>query len=134
MREDGTITLMFNENFHAAGLTPGDLAKEIRKRYVPDYYAQLTASVTRLEVLRTIFVDGEVRNPSKQQYTGPITVTQAIASAGGFTDFANKTNVKLIRSNGKIETVNCKKALKNPKLDLEVFPGDKVHVQRSLLG
>lgn len=131
VRDDGTITLMWDKTFKAAGKTPGDLAKEIRATYVPDYYTQLTVSINRAEILRTIFVDGEVRIPSKQAYTGPITVTQVIASAGGFTDFADRRHVRVVRTNGKIDVVDCKKALKNPKLDLEVFPGDKVHVPRS---
>ena len=132
VKEDGTITLMFNETFRAAELTPGDLAKEIRRRYVPAYYQQLTATVNR-EVVRIYYVDGEVRNQSRQSYTGKITVTQAIASASGFTDFANKSKVKLIRANGKTQIVNCKKAIEHPELDPEVFPGDRIHVPRSIL-
>ena len=57
---------------------------------------------------------------------------KAIASAGGFTDFANKKKVKLTRVDGRTQTVNCVKALDNPSLDLEVYPGDKIHVPRRL--
>jgi polysaccharide export outer membrane protein len=131
VREDGKITLMFDQNFEAAGRTPSDVEKEIRKRYVPDYFQQLTATVLH-ELFRVYYVDGEVRNPSKQAYTGPMTVTQAITSAGGFTDFANKRKVRLIRQNGKIEMVDCKKLIDHPEKDPEVLPGDKVHVPRSL--
>jgi polysaccharide export outer membrane protein len=132
VRDDGNITLMYNERFHAADKTPQDLAEEIRKRYVPNYFAQLTASVNR-DIMRAYYVDGEVRNPSKQLYTGPMTVTQAIASAGGFTDFANRKKVRVIRANGKTEIINCKEALEHPDRDPEIFPGDKVHVPRSIL-
>ena len=132
VRDDGTVTLMYNKSFHAAGKSGDELAKEIRKTYVPDYYAQLTASVIR-DVARTFYVDGEVKGPSKQLYTGPIRVTQAVAACGGFTDFANKKKVRLIRANGKIEVINCKEALVHPEKDPEVYPGDKVHVPRSLL-
>src|SRR4051794_315472 len=38
VRDDGTITLMFDKSFKAAGKTPGELAREIRKVYVPDYF------------------------------------------------------------------------------------------------
>jgi len=131
VKDNGTITLMYNQTYHATDKTPGDLAQEIRQRYVPDYFQQLTATVMR-DILRAYYVEGEVRNPSKQQYTGPTTVTQAIASAGGFTDFANKRKVRLYRQNGKIEVIDCKKILDHPELDPEVFPGDKVHVPRSI--
>ncbi|MGH7968426.1 MAG: polysaccharide biosynthesis/export family protein, partial [Limisphaerales bacterium] len=77
-------------------------------------------------------VDGEVRLPARQIYISRTTVLRAIASAGGFTDFAKKTKVKLIRLDGRIFIVNCKKALVQPQLDLEVFPGDKITVPRRL--
>ena len=45
VREDGTITLMFNQTFHVLGKKPADLAEEIRQRFVPDYYFKLNATV-----------------------------------------------------------------------------------------
>jgi protein involved in polysaccharide export with SLBB domain len=132
VKDDGTITLMFDRTLKAAGKTPGELAKDIRRTYVPDYFAQMTATVIR-DVMRTFYVDGEVKAPSKQPYTGPITVSQAITSAGGFTDFANKRKVRLTRANGKIEMINCKELMDHPEKDPEVYPGDKVYVPRSWL-
>jgi protein involved in polysaccharide export with SLBB domain len=73
-----------------------------------------------------------VKTPSRQTYISRITVLKAIASAGGFTDFANKKKVKLTRVDGRIQTVNCVKALDKPSLDPEVYPGDKIHVPRKL--
>jgi polysaccharide export outer membrane protein len=130
VKEDGTITLPYNQTFHVADKTPAELQQEIRKRYVPDYFQQLTATVLR-DVMRAYYVDGEVRNPSKQVYTGMTKLTEAIASVGGFTDFANRRKVKLIRANGKVEIYDCKKLLEHPELDPEVFPGDKIVVPRS---
>jgi protein involved in polysaccharide export with SLBB domain len=57
---------------------------------------------------------------------------KVIASAGGFTDFANKKKVKLTRVDGRTQIVNCPKALDNPSLDPEVYPGDTIHVPRRL--
>jgi polysaccharide export outer membrane protein len=132
VREDGTITLMFDKTFHAAGKTQGDLAREIRKAYVPDYFQQLTVSIARPEIRRVIYVDGEVKAPSKQEYSGRITLSQAINSAGGFTDFANRRNIELIRKNGKKEKFNYNKIRGNPSLDPEVEPGDRIVVHRSI--
>jgi protein involved in polysaccharide export with SLBB domain len=132
IKEDGTITLLQNQLFTAAGVTPGDLAKEIRKRYVPDYYKYMTVTVKQQESTRWYYVDGEVRSPTRQIYNSRITVSKAIASAGGFTDFANKKKVKLTRVDGRTQIVNCPKALDNPSLDPEVYPGDKIHVPRRL--
>jgi protein involved in polysaccharide export with SLBB domain len=132
IREDGTITLTLNQTFKADGKTRSELEKEIRARYVPDYFRQLTVTVKQLESTRWYYVNGEVRGPARQIYNSRITVLKAIASAGGFTDFANKKKVKLTRVDGRTMTVNCVKALDNPALDLEVYPNDTIHVPRRL--
>jgi protein involved in polysaccharide export with SLBB domain len=132
IKEDGTITLSLNQVFKAEGKTLGALEKEIRARYVPDYYKFMTVTLRHQESTRWYYVLGEVRSPSRQIYTSRTTVTKAIASVGGFTDFANKKSVKLTRVDGRTFTVNCVKALDNPTLDLEVYPGDKIYVKRSI--
>ncbi len=130
VREDGTITLLLNETFSAVGKTRGELAREIRARYVPVQWVNLTVTIKPLD--RYYFVGGEVKGPSRQPYLGKITVLKAIQSCGDFTDFANKKKVRLTRTNGRIEIINCIKAQEHPELDLEVYPGDKIHVPRKL--
>jgi protein involved in polysaccharide export with SLBB domain len=132
IKEDGTITLILNQTFKADGKTRGELEKEIRARYVPDYFKYLTVTVKRDVNTQWYYINGEVKSPARQIYTSRITVLKTIASAGGFTDFANKKKVRLTRLDGRTMTVNCVKALENPALDLEVYPGDTVHVPRRL--
>jgi polysaccharide export outer membrane protein len=132
IKEDGTITLTLNQSFKADGKTRGDLEKEIRACYVPNYFKQMTVTVKRDVSTQWYYINGEVRAPARQIYNSRLTVRQAIASAGGFTDFANKKKVKLTRVDGRTQTVNCVKALDNPRLDPEVYPGDTVHVPRRL--
>jgi polysaccharide export outer membrane protein len=117
----------------AAGRTPGELEMVIQRRYVPSYYTHLTVSVT--PVVRYFYVDGEVNPgaPGRIVYSGPITVTRAIAAAGGFSPFADHRHVKLYRVNGKSAiNVNCYKVLDHPELDLPVYPGDRIVVKRRL--
>jgi protein involved in polysaccharide export with SLBB domain len=130
--DDGSITLTLNQTFKAAGKSPGDLAKDIREGYVPRYYKYMTVSVNQLDSTRWYYVDGEVRTPNRQIYNSRITVLKAIASAGGFTDFAKKTKVIVTRVDGRTQIINCTKALSNPALDLEIYPGDKIHIPRKL--
>ena len=132
IREDGTITLTLNKTFTAAGKSRGDLEKEIRACYVPNYYKYMTVTVKQQSDTRWYYANGEVKMPNRQIYAGRITVLKAIASVGGFTDFANKKKVKLTRVDGRTQTVNCNKALENPSLDPEIYPGDTVHVPRRL--
>jgi polysaccharide export outer membrane protein len=130
--DDGTITLVLNQKFTAAGKTRGELQDEIRKRYVPDYYRQLTVTIKAREATQFYYVGGEVKLPNRQIYNSRITLTKAIQSSGDFTDFAKKTQVKLTRVDGRTITVDCKKILKGGAPDPEVFPGDKIWVPRRI--
>ena len=132
VKQDGSITLLFNHTFHVAGKTRREVEKEIHDFYVPSYYRNMTVTVRVLASTQFYYVNGEVKAPNRQIYIGrPLTVTQAIASAGGFTDFAQKRGVILTRANGQKIKVNCVKALKDPKLDPLVYPGDSIYVPRT---
>lgn len=127
IKEDGTITLHLIGSVIAAGKNAGELQNEIQERY-QKYYRGLVVTVKALD--RFFYVGGEVKTPGRQPWVGELTVTQAIQSAGDFTDFANKKRVQLTRVDGSTLIVNCVKALADPKLDVRVLPGDKVHVPR----
>jgi len=77
------------------------------------------------------YVRGEVKSPGRQLYVGETTVTKAITSAGDFTDFASH-KASLIRANGQIVKVNVDKALEDPTLDPQIYPGDQVVVPRRI--
>jgi polysaccharide export outer membrane protein len=130
VREDGTITLMLNQTFVAAGKTSGDLEREIRAAYVPKFYVTMTVTVFMQNGF--YFVDGEVKAPNRYPYAGKTTVLKAIASAGDFTEYAYKKKVTLTRTDGHTLIINCIKALGDPTLDVEVYPNDKIHVPRRL--
>ncbi len=126
IKEDGTITLIYNKQFHAADKTVGQLENEIRQAYVPAYFVNMTPTIATKD--RWFYVDGEVRAPGRQVYLHKMTVLDAIATVGGFTDFARKSKVQLTRADGKTFFVNSVKAQKKPELNLEVFPDDRVTV------
>ncbi|MBI2946397.1 MAG: polysaccharide export protein [Verrucomicrobia bacterium] len=130
IREDGCITLPFVGDVKADGLTRFELQQKISGLYVPKYYKRLTVNVNPAD--RFIYVSGEVRREGSISYTREMTVRKAIAAAGGFGDFADKSSVKLTRTNGQIMTVDCNRALKDPELDLTVFPDDQIHVPRRI--
>jgi polysaccharide export outer membrane protein len=134
IKPDGTITLLLNQNFKAAGLTRAQLEKEIRDRYVPSFFKQMTVTIKPKQDTRFYYVGGEVRNPGRQVYLSRITILKAIQSAGDFTGFAKQKGVKLTRSGAsKPIIVNCVKAREDSKLDVEIYPGDTIHVPRRLL-
>ena len=128
IRDDGKITLMHNQEFAAAGRSVTDLEKEIHERYVPRFYVNLTVTVKAQD--RFFYVEGEVKMPSRVEYRGDITVLGAISAAGGFTEFANPKTVKILRGDKTI-IVNCVKAKEEPKLDVQIYPGDRISVKKS---
>jgi len=129
IKEDGTITLNFNEKFHAAGKTVLQLQTEIHDRYVPRYYVRMTPSVSTAD--RYFSVGGEVKSPNRYLWTSGMTVLRAIDASGGFSDFSKKTRVIITRANTrKQEYEDCRKAIKRPELDLPIFPGDQVFVKK----
>ena len=131
IREDGTISPPYLKNpVTAAGKTIGELESELEQAYVPDIYKTINVTIKTAD--RFFYVGGEVRQPSRQIFIGRITVTQAIQSAGDFTDFADQRSVRVIRANGKVDIVDCKAALDDPTKDLTVYPGDNIVVERRL--
>ena len=129
INEKGCIELPYIGAVYAVGMSTAELQENIHTNYVPKYFVRLAVVVNSEQ--RYFTVDREVRTPNRFVYSGKITVLGAIAAANGFTDYADKRHVKLIRGSGEIHIVDCKKAEKDPKLDLPVYPYDKIIVDKS---
>ena len=130
IKEDGTITMPDIGHVQAAGKTAGEVQNEIYDLYVPKYYRHLTVTVNTGD--RVYYVTGEVKTPGRQLYAGQMTVTKAITTAGGFTDFANNKKVWLIRASGQRIKVNCDKAIEDSSQDPLVYPNDQIQVPRRI--
>jgi protein involved in polysaccharide export with SLBB domain len=126
--ESGTIAVGYFQNIQAAGKTCKEVEHMIYTNYVPAYYK--TLGVTVVSDTRFFYVAGEVLKQDRHEYIGGITVTRAISASQGFTEYANRKKIKLIRANGKIETVNWNVAIEHPEKDPPVYPGDKIEVLR----
>ncbi len=131
IKEDGTVTLILNQTFMAAGKTAGTLEKEIRERYVPKYFKYMTVTVKVAEGSRFYYVGGEVKSPGSKPYVARINILEAIQSAGDFSEYARRSGVVLYRAGKKIP-VDCKKAKTKPELNIEVLPNDRIEVPKSL--
>lgn len=103
VRPDGTITMPLIGDLHAAGETPSSLKTAIQKRLV-DYVklegTEITVSVREINSYR-FTISGEVVRPgifTSQQY---VTISEAVALAGGFTRFAHRNKMVLMRRDPK---------------------------------
>jgi len=130
IRTDGFIQPPMLPLVKAAGLSVAQLQQELRKQYVPAYFKSITITVKSDE--RYIFVGGEVKMPGQKPYLSDMTVIKAIQSAGDFTEYAAKTDVWINRADGRQEKVDVKAILRDPRKDVVVFPGDSIHVPRTI--
>jgi polysaccharide export outer membrane protein len=129
IKDDGSISLPTIGSIQAAGKTAGQLEDDIHARYVPGYYLRLNVTVKTTSD-QVFYVAGEVKTPNRVIYVGPTTVTKAIASAGDFTDFADRKHVILTRFNGQRFKLNCDKILDGKEPDPPVYPNDQIKVPR----
>jgi polysaccharide export outer membrane protein len=103
IRPDGMISMPLIGDVQAAGVAPNALAKRIADR-LKDYMATPTVSVQVKEVNSYfIYVLGEVTRPGKYPLKSFATVLQGVSLAGGFTPFASKNRMHVIRRNGNGE-------------------------------
>jgi len=98
VRPDGMISLPLIGDLSASGLTANQLAERIAER-LKEFKENPSVTVSVKEVNSYyVFVLGEVTKPGKYQHKSYITVVQAIAMAGGFTLYAKKNKMQVLRS------------------------------------
>ena len=128
--DGGNITLPHLGDFLVAGKSTSQAEAEIRTRYIREkIYTTITVNLVMPQ--KTYFIQGEVRNPGRFPIVGGMTLMQAIAAAGGYTEFASPRNVVLNRAGKKTE-VNMRRIQKNPEQDIRLESGDVIVVERSI--
>jgi polysaccharide export outer membrane protein len=103
---DGKISLPLLGDITAAGLTAQALSKQVADKLV-DFMSTPTVSVQVKEINSYhVFAVGEVGRPGKIVLKSFTSVLQGISYAGGFTLFASRNNVHVLRNvkNGQGET------------------------------
>ncbi len=107
VRPDGKISLPLAGEVEAAGRTPAELQASLTRALKP-YIQDTTVAVLVREINGArVFVLGEVTKPGAFPLRGSMTVMQAIALAGGRTEFAKDKVVWLReRAAGKTERVS----------------------------
>jgi polysaccharide export outer membrane protein len=132
VRPDGKISLPLIGDIKAAGNTTPQLQEEITER-LRSYYKELPPVSVIVQQVNSyaIYVLGEVKSPGKYVVKSGTTFLQAIALAGGFSEFAS-TNKILVRSvdgrdyKGTIKNVNYKEVIAGKKDNVFLNPGDTI--------
>jgi len=133
VRPDGKISLPLLNDVQASGLTAMELATSLREslsKYLTN--PQVTVTVTEINS-RRVYLTGEVNKAGALPLLPGMTVLQALASGGGFTQFAKLKNIYVLRTeNGKQvkHPFNYKEVVKGNLQEQNILlqPGDVIVV------
>jgi polysaccharide export outer membrane protein len=133
VRPDGKISFPLLDDIQAAGLTPLDLKTALTqklKQYLSD--PRVTVLVEEVNSYK-VYVMGEVVTPGAVTLKSKTTLLQAISLAGGFTQYAKRNEITVLRRGSHREeriVVKYDRILsgKNPEQNLTLEPGDTVVV------
>ena len=134
VRPDGKVTLPLLGDIVAADLTPIQLRDRIAAS-LKEYVQNPVVTVIVVEASPAmVYVMGEVAQPGSIAMRGSMTVLQALAMAGGFKEFANSKDIRILRkASGILNTVetirfNYNEAVKGNAAPVFLSPGDMVVV------
>jgi polysaccharide export outer membrane protein len=132
VRPDGKVSLPLVNDIQAAGLTPATLRKQVTDKLSEFIPAPEVSVMVREVHSRKVAVVGAVKTPGRFELKSPMTVLEVIALAQGFTDFAARDRIVVLRTEGATTTrvpFNYRKIAEG--VDQENFlvkPGDIVVV------
>jgi protein involved in polysaccharide export with SLBB domain len=137
--DSGNVDVPYIGSIRAVGKRPSELAAIIKKALETKLYRQATVSVTlKRRNERSpgrVYVSGEVKTQGAIELHAdqPITVTQAIMAAGGFSDYANQRKVRLVRKSSRSQrpmVIDVKRILNEGQtnLDVTLHAGDMIVV------
>jgi len=128
---EGVITLAYLKEVKVGGLTTQGAEKLIERLYREKrIYEQANVVIISLTEGH-FFVRGEVKKPLRYPLIGDVTLTEAIIMAQGYTDFAKRSKIAILREGEEIRC-NAKRieALKDP--DPLILSGDQIIVPRAV--
>ena len=137
IRPDGTITLPLIGDLKAAGETPTSLKARIKNQlqaYVKIQGTEVTVAVKAWRSYR-FTIQGEVSKAGVFSSDQFLTVSDALALAGGLSRFAKRNEITLTRKDGKSGQVRhipldyeSLASGKRPDMNIIVMPGDTIWV------
>lgn len=136
---DGYVALKGVGSIFVEGQTVPELTQTVKAAYAKILHDPIITIALKDFDKPSFIAAGQVAKPGKYDLRGPLTVTEAVAIAGGFNDSAKHSQVVLFRpaSKGMFETklINVKKLLASRNLSEDVYlqPGDLVYVPKSAL-
>jgi polysaccharide export outer membrane protein len=124
VRIDGKISFPLLNDVQAAGLTPMML-RDVIEKGLKEYISAPTVTVSVVNpASKRFYILGEVARTGQYPLVKDLTVLQAFALAGGFTEWASKKEIILMRreeGKRKVIKINYKAIAKGRNLEQNVF-------------
>jgi polysaccharide export outer membrane protein len=135
VRPDGRITLPMVGEIQAAGLMPSELQKSLLGKYGELIKDASVTVIVREVNSQKVYLIGEVRREGPVKLAAPLTVLQALAEAGGVTDYAKRKRIYILRiADGRqaILPFDYDAVVRGEKVQQNVvlLPGDTIVVPR----
>ena len=105
VRIDGKITFPLLGDVQAAGRTPQELKEDIEKKLATYVGSPVVTVNVRVPGSQKFYVLGEVVRTGEYNLVKHLTIIQAFALAGGFTEWASKDEIILFRVEDGKETI-----------------------------
>ena len=122
---EGTILYPFLGELEVANKTTAGVRRLIKEGLKGDYLDEPNVDVAIIEY-RPFFILGQVNRPKDYPFQPGLTVSQAIAIGGGFTERASKKGIELKRvKHGTVSLLN------DVDMDERVYPGDVITISES---
>lgn len=126
----GGITLPYIGQVQIEGLTPSQAERLIEDTYIKEgIFRNINVIVVSED--KVFFVQGEVARQGKFTLSGEVTLLQAITEAGGYSPFANRRNVKIIRGD-QVLFFNARDIANGREPDPIIESDDIIEVLRSV--
>jgi polysaccharide export outer membrane protein len=128
VRPDGYISLPMAGEVLADGKTVDELADDIRLKLAPYVQKpQVTVIVHEINSSK-VYVTGEVAHPGAYPLRGRVSVLQAVALAGGLSEFANSGGIVVMRPGFKDGPIDVNYGDLMKAKEFQLRPGDTVVV------
>jgi polysaccharide export outer membrane protein len=137
VQPDGYITLRSIGDVKVAGQTEPELVETLKMAYTKILHDPMISVILR-DFQRPYFIaDGQVGHPGKFELRGDVTLTQAVAMAGGFTEASKHSQVVLYRrvnaewTSAKLYNLKEMENTRDLREDPVLHPGDMLFVPKN---
>lgn len=132
---NGTINFPYLGRINVAGMTCAEVEDHITEGLQNGFVRSPSVSCAITEYKsKQIFVFGEVQNPGSFSYRTDISIIEAFALAGGFSERANSNRTKLTRVIDGTEVqvqIPMQEIVEGRQRNLHLLPGDVIYVPQS---